>query len=299
MSNLVSLNKIHSGKVRDLYEINDDLVLMVASDRISAFDLVLNQQIPDKGIYLTQISLFWFDHFSHIKNHLIKNFDLNKILTKNELNYCKNRTMVVSKLKPLAIEFIVRGYLAGSAYSDYLASGRVGDHHLKPDLQNGVKLSKPIFTPSTKAIMGMHDRNISIAECKQLIGDELTVEIEKIALTLYTQAAVYALKRGIIIADTKFEFAVNQAQEIILIDEIFTPDSSRFWNSVTYLHDYQQGINPSSFDKQLVRDYLINDLHWNKKNPIPDLTEELINQTKNNYQQIMTRFTHYDLMHLD
>ena len=321
MVDIVSLPKIYSGKVRDLYEIDNNTILMVASDRLSTFDIILNQLIPNKGIYLTQIALFWFKYIQDIvPNHLLKldmslnsnvantattpnitnittNIygDLNELellklskllgLNINELNAIKQRFMLVKRLKPLPIEVIVRGYLAGSGYKDYLATGMISGIKLPPNLLLASKLPQPIFTPSTKAVIGEHDENITLSQCVDLIGAELTNKVAEVALKIYARASQKALECGIIIADTKFEFGLDENGVLTLMDEVLTPDSSRFWDITTY----QVGNNPASFDKQFVRDYLELDINWNKKPPIPNLPEHIIEQTVSKYKEILNK----------
>ena len=280
-----SLNKIYSGKVRDLYALDTNTMLMIATDRLSTFDVILNQPIPDKGIYLTQISLFWFNYLNHvIKNHLTGQ-DLTSILTGNELAYATGRGVIVRRLKPVPVEVIVRGYLAGTGYKDYLKNGTICGIKLPKGLQNAEKLPEPIFTPSTKAAVGDHDENITLAHCQDIIGLELSSQIQNTAIKLYQEASNLALKHGIIIADTKFEFGLNENGELVLMDEVLTPDSSRFWD----LNTYKIGSNPQSFDKQFVRDYLELSIKWDKTPPIPDLPENIISQTAEKYLEIIHR----------
>jgi len=280
-----SLDKIYSGKVRDLYAIDAQSMLMVASDRLSTFDIILNQPIPDKGKYLTQISLFWFDKLAHVvPNHLL-NIDLGKYLTPLELDYVAGRGTTVKRLKPLPIEIIVRGYLAGTGYKDYVKSGSICGIKLPQGLANAAPLPQPIFTPSTKAKTGDHDENITLKECEAVIGSELTMQVADIAIKLYNEACRYALTKNIIIADTKFEFGLDENNQLTLMDEVLTPDSSRFWDTATY----KVGINPPSFDKQFVRDYLELDIKWNKLPPIPDLPAHIIKQTQDKYHEITQR----------
>ncbi|MDQ5920305.1 MAG: phosphoribosylaminoimidazole-succinocarboxamide synthase [Pseudomonadota bacterium] len=284
IDNIKSLPRIYSGKVRDLYNIDDKKMLMVASDRLSTFDIILNQAIPKKGIYLTQISLFWFNYLNDIKNHLT-NYKLEDFLTGTELEYAQGRAVIVNKLKPVPIEAIVRGYLAGSGYKDYLKHGAICGISLPPHLRNAEKLPYPIFTPSTKAQIGDHDENITMQQCKNIIGAQLTEQIQQTAIEIYQKASELALKKGIIIADTKFEFGLNDDGELVLMDEVLTPDSSRFWNQDEYI----VGTNPPSFDKQFVRDYLELELCWNKQPPIPDLPAAIIQKTVDKYYEIIKR----------
>ena len=282
---ITSLKKIYSGKVRDLYQIDDKSMLMVATDRLSTFDIILNQPIPNKGKYLTQISLFWFAKLQHmIPNHLL-NIDLTKYLTTSELSYINGRATVVKRLKPLPVEIIVRGFLAGTGYKDYLAHGSICGIKLPSGLKNAARLPQVIFTPSTKAAAGDHDENITIKQCEALIGAKLTKQVADIAIKLYNEACNYAISKNIIIADTKFEFGLDENNQLVLMDEVLTPDSSRFWD----VNNYTIGTNPPSFDKQFVRDYLELDLKWNKLPPIPDLPATIIEKTENKYNEIMQR----------
>ena len=276
-----SLKKIYSGKVRDLYEIDDEYMLIVASDRLSAFDVILPTTIPGKGEILTRISNFWFDKFKGtIANHLTDLKLKNVIVDKKERKRIKQRSIIAKKLKALPIEAIVRGYIIGSGWKDYQQTGMVCGIKLPTGLQQAEKLPEPLFTPSTKATVGDHDMNISFAETVNLIGQEMAEKVRDVSLSIYTQAAEYALKRGIIIADTKFEFGLDDDGKLLLIDELLTPDSSRFWPA----SNYRVGISPPSFDKQFVRDYL-ETLDWDKKSPGPVLPREIIDKTVQNYQQ--------------
>lgn len=285
-NNITSLPKLYSGKVRDLYAVNDKYMLMVASDRLSAFDIILNQDIPKKGIYLTQISLFWMQKLKHIINNHTSNKKLEDYLSKDELEYTKGRGIIVKRLKPVPIEVIIRGYLAGSGYKDYLATGKISGITLPPGLRKADKLPKPIFTPSTKAAKGDHDENITLDECRTLIGNELTAQVEKIALELYVAASKIAENHEIILADTKFEFGLDENNTLTLMDEALTPDSSRFWEMQSYI----AGTEPHSFDKQFIRNYLEKDIKWNKLPPIPDLPEDIIQKTSDRYYEIINRF---------
>lgn len=285
MNNITSLPKLYSGKVRDLYVVDDKYMLMVASDRLSAFDIILNQGIPKKGIYLTQISLFWMEQLKGIVKNHASDKKLEDYLTEQELSYAQGRSVIVKRLKPVPVEVIVRGYLAGSGYKDYIATGKISGITLPSGLKNAEKLPKPIFTPSTKAAHGDHDENITIDQCRNLIGEELTVQIEKIALELYLAASDIAEKHGIILADTKFEFGLDEDGSLTLMDEALTPDSSRFWD----MKSYQVGVEPDSFDKQFVRNYLEKEIKWNKLPPIPDLPEDIIQKTSEKYLEIIKR----------
>lgn len=285
MEKITTLKKIYSGKVRELYEIDNKHMLMLATDRISTFDIILNQEVPNKGIYLTQISLFWFNYLQNLVPTHLTDIKLEDVLSGHELEYAANRSSIVKKLKPLPIEVIVRGYLAGTAYKDYIKTGIICGTPLPPNLLNAAKLPRPIFTPSTKAAIGLHDENITIAQCKNIIGLQYTEDLEKIALNLYQKAADLALQHGIIIADTKFEFGLDEDNNLTLMDEVLTPDSSRFWD----INEYMVGSNPPSFDKQFLRDYLEINLKWKKEPPIPDLPQTIIKQTADKYYEIMKR----------
>ncbi|TXH55928.1 MAG: phosphoribosylaminoimidazolesuccinocarboxamide synthase [Bacteroidia bacterium] len=284
---ITSLKKIYAGKVRDLYKIDDDTMLMVATDRLSTFDVIMNQEIPNKGIILTQISLFWFNLMKDIiKNHLLP-IPLSSILKNKELAYAENRAIIVKKLQPIPIEVIIRGYLSGSGYKDYLQTGAISGIKLPSGLKNNAKLPNPIFTPSSKAQIGDHDENITIMECKNHIGSELTDKIASIALKIFATASEYANKCGIIIADTKLEFGLDHEHNLVLMDEVLTPDSSRFWD----LNTYEADNIMQSFDKQFIRDYLELDIKWNKLPPIPDIPEVIIQQTQAKYQELLNRIT--------
>lgn len=287
MSNpITSLRKLYSGKVRDLYDIDDKHMLMVASDRLSAFDIILNQGIPNKGIYLTQISLYWMNKLDHIVPNHLTHKKLEDYLTTDELAYAKGRGTIVKKLKPVPIEVIIRGYMAGSGYKDYLASGKISGILLPHGLKNAQKLPEEIFTPSTKAAVGDHDENITLEQCRSLIGTELAVQVEQVALRLYQSANHIAQGCGIILADTKFEFGLDEDGTLTLMDEALTPDSSRFWDAATYV----VGTEPNSFDKQFVRNYLEKDIKWDKHPPIPNLPEDIIQKTSAKYYEIIQRF---------
>ena len=285
MTDITSLSKIYSGKVRDLYDIDHTNMLMIASDRISTFDVILEQLIPNKGKYLTQISLFWFEYLKDICPNHLTNHKLSEYLSGTELEYAKDRGVIVKKLKPVPVEVIVRGYLAGTGYKDYLKNGEICGIKLPSNLKNAEKLDEPIFTPSTKAAVGDHDENITIEQCQNLIGTELTQKLRTTAINLYKKASELALTKGIIIADTKFEFGIDNENQLILMDEVLTPDSSRFWD----INEYSVGSNPPSFDKQYLRDYLELTLKWNKEPPIPELPREVIQTTADKYQEIMKR----------
>lgn len=282
----ISLKKIYSGKVRDLYEIDEQRMLMVASDRLSAFDVILDDPIPGKGEILTQISNFWFQKLVHIMpNHFTGN-TVYDVLPEDQARALEKRAVVAKKLEPVKVEAIVRGYLAGSGWKDYQQSGSVCGIALPAGMQEAQQLPEVIFTPSTKAAVGDHDENISFAECEQVIGAELAAEVRAKAIELYSEAAAYAKTRGIIICDTKFEFGLDEEGVLTLMDEVLTPDSSRFWPA----DQYQVGTNPPSFDKQFVRDWL-EQSGWNKQAPAPKVPAEVIEKTVAKYREALSLLT--------
>ncbi len=286
-SSLTSLPLLHRGKVRDLYEVDAGHLLIVQTDRLSAFDVILPDPIPGKGAVLTAMSNFWFRKLGHIiPNHLSGIAPESVVRGTDEIEQVRGRAFVTKKLKPLPIEAIVRGYLVGSGWKDYQKTGSVCGIPLPPGLQEAGKLPEPIFTPSTKAAVGEHDENISYEEAERLLGEMRAAEVKKAAIALYTEAANYAATRGIIIADTKFEFGVDESGKLYLIDEALTPDSSRFWPA----ESYRTGMNPPSFDKQFVRDWLESS-GWNKKAPAPRIPEEVLRKTSEKYQEALTRLT--------
>lgn len=282
-----SLKLIYKGKVRDIYDVDDQHMLIVTTDRMSAFDVILPTPIPQKGEVLTQVSNFWFDKFDKlIPNHL-SDIELENIIPDPlEREPIETRSVIVKKLKALPVEAIVRGYLIGSGWKDYQKTGAVCDIDLPPGLQLADKLPEAIYTPSTKAEIGDHDLNINFEKTVELIGKELAEQVRDVSLEIYKQAAEYALKRGIIIADTKFEFGLDETNKLYLIDEALTPDSSRFWPAATY----KPGISPPSFDKQFVRDYL-ETLDWDKTDPGPELPENIVKQTAEKYQEALSILT--------
>ena len=285
-TNLKSLPLLHQGKVRDIYDIDDEKMLIVTTDRLSAFDVIMTKPIPNKGRVLTQMANFWFKKLNSIvPNHLL-NDDPKSYVFDGEAQQIEGRSIVVKKLKPVLIEAIVRGYLIGSGWRDYQHQGMICGIKLPENLQQASKLEAPIFTPSSKAKMGEHDENISLAECEALIGKELADKITQISLSLYQSASDYAESKGIIIADTKFEFGLDANGKIYLIDEVLTPDSSRFWPK----DKYQLGISPPSYDKQYVRDWL-DSIQWDKLSPAPILPEEVIANTADKYLEAYTQLT--------
>jgi len=285
-TNLKSLPLLHQGKVRDIYDIDDEKMLIVTTDRLSAFDVIMNEPIPNKGRVLTQMANFWFKKLgSIVPNHLLSDNPKNYV-SKEEAQQIKDRAIVVKKLKPVLIEAIVRGYLIGSGWREYQDQGMVCGIKLPENLQQASKLEAPIFTPSSKAKIGGHDENISLAECDALIGKQLASKIAQISLSLYQVASDFSESKGIIIADTKFEFGLDPNGKIYLIDEVLTPDSSRFWPK----DKYQLGISPPSYDKQYVRDWL-DSTQWNKLPPAPILPEEVITNTADKYLEAYTQLT--------
>ena len=286
-SHLKSLEPVLRGKVRDIYRVDSAHLLIVASDRLSAFDVVLPDPIPGKGIVLTAISNFWFDRLRDVVPNHLTGIDPETVVSASEEQaIVRDRAVVVRRLRPLPVEAVVRGYLIGSGWKDYCAERSVSGVPLPAGLELAEKLREPIFTPSTKAAQGAHDENISLDDVKSLIGTDLAQKIQEVSATLYTQAGQYARERGIIIADTKFEFGLSEDGELVLIDEIFTPDSSRFWPVATY----EPGRSPDSFDKQYVRDYL-ETLDWDKKPPGPHLPDVVITRTREKYYEALRRLT--------
>ena len=286
-SNLTSLPLLHRGKVRDLYEVDDRHLLIVQTDRLSAFDVILPDPIPGKGEVLTAVSNFWFNKLRHvIPNHLTGIAPESVVKGKEEQAQVRGRAFVTKKLKPLPIEAIVRGYLAGSGWKDYQKTGTVCGIKLPAGLHEAEKLPQPLFTPSTKAAIGEHDENISFAQAIELLGETRANEVRDATLALYSEAADYALTRGIIIADTKFEFGVDESGKLYLIDEALTPDSSRFWPA----DQYRVGSNPPSFDKQFVRDWLESS-GWNKQPPAPRIPEDVRQKTASKYREAQQRLT--------
>ncbi|HZJ92973.1 MAG TPA: phosphoribosylaminoimidazolesuccinocarboxamide synthase [Thiopseudomonas sp.] len=282
----LSLKKLYSGKVRDLYEIDAQRMLMVASDRLSAFDVILEQPIPEKGKILTEISNFWFDKLAHlIPNHFTGD-QVADVVSAQELALVEGRAVVAKRLKPVAVEAIVRGYLVGSGWKEYQQSGTVCGIQLPAGLQEAQKLPEPIFTPSTKAGVGDHDENISFAQCAAIIGDDLAAQVRDVSIELYKAAVEYAATRGIIIADTKFEYGLDADGTLTLMDEALTPDSSRFWPA----DSYKVGTNPPSFDKQFVRDWLENS-GWNKEAPAPAIPLDVAQKTADKYREALLRLT--------
>jgi phosphoribosylaminoimidazole-succinocarboxamide synthase len=285
-SSIASLPLLGRGKVRDIYAVGDDRMLIVTSDRLSAFDVILPDPIPGKGEVLTAVANFWFGKLGHIIPNQLTGIDPETVVAPEERAQVRGRAIVVKRLKPLPIEAVVRGYLIGSGWKDYQATGKVCGIALPPGLQMAQQLPQPLFTPSTKAELGSHDENIDYATVERIIGPAMAGQMRDVALRLYSEAAAYALTRGIIIADTKFEFGLDDAGTLYLIDEVLTPDSSRFWPADTY----QVGHSPASFDKQFVRDYL-ETLDWNKQAPGPQLPADILARTAAKYQEALARLT--------
>ena len=292
-SSLTSLPLLARGKVRDNYAVGSDRILMVASDRLSAFDVIMGEPIPGKGELLTQMALFWFDRLGHLcPNHLTGQAP-ESVVTPAEVPQVTGRAMLVRRLKPIPVEAVVRGYLAGSGWKEYQESQSVCGVKLPPGLKNASKLPEPIFTPAHKAEMGHHDENIDFEEVVRLVGPQLAARIRDTSIALYQEAAAIALAKGMIIADTKFEFGLDGAGKLVLMDEVLTPDSSRYWPVEGYDEAYRAGANPPSFDKQFVRDWLeqvrINGKPWDKTPPAPRLPKDVIEKTAAKYREALQR----------
>ena len=285
-SSITSLPLIARGKVRDIYAVGDDKLLLVASDRLSAYDVILPSPIPHKGEILIDLANFWFEKLKHIVPNQLTGIDPETVVAPNERDQVRGRAIVVKKFKVLPIEAVVRGYLEGSGWKEYQASQSVCGVPLPPGLQRASKLPRPIFTPATKALAGEHDENIDFATCEKIIGAARAAEVRETAIRLYTEAAEYALAKGIIIADTKFEFGVDVSGTLHLIDEVLTPDSSRFWPLATY----KVGESPESFDKQYIRNWL-DSIGFNRKPPAPDVPLEIAQKTSDKYREAFTRLT--------
>jgi phosphoribosylaminoimidazole-succinocarboxamide synthase len=284
-SSIKSLPRLGKGKVRDIYAVGGDKMLIVASDRLSAFDVVLPDPIPDKGRVLNEMANFWFQKLGHVVPNQLTGIDPESVVSADEKSQVRGRSVVVKKLKPLPIEAVVRGYIIGSGWKDYQKSGKVCGIELPKGLRQAEKLPAPIFTPATKAETG-HDENISFEEVEKLIGKPLAAKVRDVSIRLYKEAADYAATRGILIADTKFEFGLDDKQNLVLIDEVLTADSSRFWPA----DSYRVGMSPPSFDKQYVRDYL-ESLTWDKTPPAPKLPEDVIARTSQKYRDALERLT--------
>ncbi len=289
-SSLTSLPRIYRGKVRDTYAVGDDKLLIITTDRLSAFDVVMAEPIPDKGRVLNQMANFWFGRLAHIVPNHLTGMAPESVVSAAELDQVRGRAVVAKKLKPILVEAVVRGYLIGSGWKDYQAKGRVCGIALPKGLRLAELLPEPIFTPAAKADIGQHDENISFEVVVGLIGRDLAERIRSISLTLYEEAVKYAATRGIILADTKFEFGLDAKGELTLMDEVLTADSSRFWPA----DEYQVGISPPSFDKQFVRDYL-ETLPWKKTPPPPPLPDEVVDRTAEKYREALKRLTGEEL----
>ncbi|QWE00186.1 phosphoribosylaminoimidazolesuccinocarboxamide synthase [Polynucleobacter sp. JS-Mosq-20-D10] len=290
-TSIKSLPLLSKGKVRDVYALGDDKLLMVTTDRLSAFDVVMGQPIPEKGVVLNQMANFWFEKLSKVIPNHLTGIDPESVVSTDELDQVKGRAVVAKRLKPILVEAVVRGYLAGSGWKDYKETGKVCGIALPDGLENAQKLPEPIFTPAAKAEMGEHDENISFDKVIEMIGEKLANQIREVSIRLYKEASDYAVTRGIIIADTKFEFGLDDAGQLVLMDEILTADSSRFWPAETYY----VGANPPSYDKQFVRDWLetamVDGKPWPKTAPAPALPKDVINKTAEKYREALTRLT--------
>jgi len=290
-SHLHSLPLLARGKVRDNYAVGDDRILMIASDRISAFDVIMGEPIPGKGRLLTRMALFWFDRLAHVVPNHLSGAEPLSVVAPDERAQVEGRAMLVKRLAPLPVEAVVRGYLAGSGWAEYQRSGSVCGVALPAGLKNASRLPKPIYTPATKAEAGAHDENIDFARMQSMIGAELALRVREISLRLYREAADFALARGIIIADTKFEFGLDRDGTLTLMDEILTPDSSRFWPRDAY----REGENPPSFDKQFLRDWLetaqVDGRPWNKTAPAPTLPPQVVRETAARYAEALRILT--------
>ena len=294
-SSLHSLPLLARGKVRDNYAVGEDRILMVATDRLSAFDVIMGEPIPGKGALLTRVALFWFARLGHIVPNHLTGEDPLSVVAADEVEQVRDRSMLVKRLKPLPVEAVVRGYLAGSGWKEYQETRSVCGVALPPGLTNAARLPAPIFTPATKADMGDHDINISFERMSEIIGADLAERVRAISIQLYSTAAEIALTKGIIIADTKFEFGLDEDGTLTLMDEVLTPDSSRYWPIEHYQSAYSQGRNPPSFDKQFVRDWLeavrIDGQPWNKQAPAPALPDDVISHTAATYREALERLT--------
>ena len=294
-SNIASLPLLARGKVRDNYAVGDDRILMVASDRLSAFDVIMGEPIPGKGELLTQMALFWFDKLGHIcPNHLTGDAP-ESVVTPAEAEQIRGRSMLVQRLKPIPVEAVVRGYLAGSGWKEYQESRSVCGVPLPEGLTNAAKLPEPIYTPAAKAEMGDHDENITYERTVEMVGEKLASQIRDTAIRIYKEAAAIALQKGMIIADTKFEFGLDENGELVLMDEVLTPDSSRYWPVEGYAQALANGENPPSYDKQFVRDWLeqaqVNGKPWDKKAPAPRLPQEVTEKTAAKDREALQRLT--------
>jgi phosphoribosylaminoimidazole-succinocarboxamide synthase len=281
-SNLKSLKFLHRGKVRDLYAVGTDRLLVIQTDRLSAFDVIMADPIPEKGRVLTEMSFFWFKKLAHVIANHLTGVAPESVVGVEDRPQVAGRAMVVNKLKPLLIEAVVRGYIIGSGWKDYQQTGAICGIKLPSGLKQAQKLPQPIFTPASKAPQGQHDENITYEAAEKIVGKELAARVRDTSIRLYSEAADYAAGRGIIIADTKFEFGTDATGNVVLIDEVLTPDSSRFWPA----SEYRVGISPPSFDKQIVRDWLETQ-PWNKKPPAPKLPADILKKTSDKYREVL------------
>lgn len=283
MQTTIKLPLIHQGKVRDIFAINNSKMLIVTTDRISAFDVVFDCLIEKKGVVLNSISKYWFNKIAHIVPNHLSEMSLEDVLPLQDAKLYQERAVIVKKLKPIKIEAIVRGYLIGSGWKEYQKTGMVSGIKMPRNLKLATKLAEPIYTPSSKAKVGEHDVNISFTDTQNMLGEEIANKIKDISLKIYNFAADYAIKKGIIIADTKFEFGLDEDDNLTIMDEVLTPDSSRFWSAKTYT----KGQSPQSYDKQIIRDYL-ESLGWDKTPPAPTLPDAILKKTAMQYQKIQT-----------
>jgi phosphoribosylaminoimidazole-succinocarboxamide synthase len=290
-TSIKSLPLLSKGKVRDVYALGDDKLLMITTDRLSAFDVVMGQPIPEKGIVLNQMANFWFEKLAKVIPNHLTGINPESVVPADEVNQVQGRAVVAKRLKPILVEAVVRGYLAGSGWKDYKETGKVCGIELPAGLENAQKLPEPIFTPAAKAEVGEHDENISFDKVIEMIGEKLANQIREVSIRLYKEASEYAATRGIIIADTKFEFGLDDAGQLVLMDEILTADSSRFWPAETYY----VGANPPSYDKQFVRDWLetamLDGKPWPKTAPAPALPADVIDKTAEKYREALDRLT--------
>jgi len=285
-SSLKSLKFLHRGKVRDLYAVDADKLLVIQTDRLSAFDVIMPDPIPEKGRVLTEMSFWWFRKLGHVIPNHLTGIAPESVVSPDDRAQVAGRAMVVRKFKPLMIEAVVRGYIIGSGWKDYQQTGMICGIRLPAGLKEAQQLPEVIFTPATKAPAGQHDENISFAEAEKIVGRELAARVREISIRLYSEAAEYAKTRGIIIADTKFEFGTDETGKLYLIDEVLTPDSSRFWPAA----EYRVGMSPPSFDKQIVRNWLETQ-PWNKKHPAPRLPADVLRKTSEKYQEVLRLLT--------
>jgi len=290
-TSLHSLERVYSGKVRDSYLVDDDKLLIVASDRISAFDVILDDPIPYKGQVLQALTDFWFEKFKDVVPNHLTGIAPESVVEADEIDQVKGRAVVAMKLKPIPIECVVRGYIIGGGWKDYQETGKVCGIELPAGLKQAQKLPEPIFTPAAKAELGTHDENISFEKAAEMVGEDVATQIRDYSIKLYKLASEFALTKGIIIADTKFEFGLDENGTVRLMDEVLTPDSSRFWPA----DQYEEGISPPSFDKQFMRDWLETQ-PWNKTAPAPRAPEEILEKTSLKYREALKRIADRDVI---